>query len=152
MMCECELSRIILRDTTEEQFIYLREKGGERRVFPIVIGRFEARAIDRSVRNQSPPRPMTHDLLATVVEASGARLARVDVTELREGTFFAVLHLERDGGTVEVDARPSDAIALALRASAPIFASESVIKKQSSEELEQWLENLKPEDFGKLDS
>jgi len=128
-MHECELSRIILRDTTEEQFIYLREKEGDRRVFPIVIGRFEARAIERGVRSQAAPRPMTHDLLATVVEAAGGRLVRVEITELKEGTFFAVLHLEREGGNVEVDARPSDAIALAVRARAPIFVAEEVLRE-----------------------
>ena len=126
-MVECELSRIVLRDMAEEQFIYLREKGGDRRVLPIVIEKFVARAIDRSVRNQSPPRPMTHDLLATVVEALGGRIARVEITELKDGTFFAVLRVEKAGETVEVDCRPSDAIALAVRASAPIFVAEEVL-------------------------
>ena len=130
-MHECELTRIVLRDTTEEQFIYLREKDGARRVFPIVIGRFEARAIDRSVRRQSPPRPMTHDLLATVLEATGATLERVEITDLKEGTFFASLKVRRDGETVEVDSRPSDAIALAVRTGAPIFVSEEVLKEAS---------------------
>lgn len=128
-MHECELTRIVLRDTTEEQFIYLREKAGQKRVFPIVIGRFEARAIDRSVRNQNPPRPMTHDLLATVIEATGAVLSRVEITELKEGTFFASLNLQRDGETVRVDARPSDAIALSVRTGAPIFVAEDVLRE-----------------------
>ncbi len=127
-MVECELSRIVLRDTAEEQFIYLREKDGDRRVFPIVIGRPEARAIDRSVRGDKPPRPMTHDLLATVVDYSGAELVRVDVTSLDAGTFYAILHLRRDGETQEVDSRPSDGIALALRLGAPIFVSEDVLR------------------------
>jgi bifunctional DNase/RNase len=130
-MHECELTRIVLRDTTEEQFIYLREKDGARRVFPIVIGRFEARAIDRSVRKQAPPRPMTHDLLATVIEATGASLERVEITDLKEGTFFASLKVRKEGETVEVDSRPSDAIALAVRTGAPIFVSEEVLKEAS---------------------
>ena len=128
-MLECELTRIVLRDTTEEQFIYLREKDGARRVFPIVIGRSEARAIDRAVRNHAPPRPMTHDLLATVVEASGCKLERIEITSLEEGTFFASLHLRRDGETVKVDARPSDSVALAVRTGAPIFVSEEVLRE-----------------------
>jgi bifunctional DNase/RNase len=128
-MLECELTRIVLRDTTEEQFIYLREKDGARRVFPIVIGRSEARAIDRAVRNHAPPRPMTHDLLATIVEASGCTLERVEITSLEEGTFFASLHLRRDGETVKVDARPSDSIALAVRTGAPIFVSDEVLRE-----------------------
>lgn len=130
-MHECELIRIVLRDTTEEQFIYLREKEGARRLFPIVIGRFEARAIDRSVRRQAPPRPMTHDLLATVLEATGATLERVEITDLKEGTFFASLKVRKDGETVEVDSRPSDAIALAVRTGAPIFVAEEVLKEAS---------------------
>jgi bifunctional DNase/RNase len=130
-MHECELTRIVLRDTAEEQIIYLREKNGQGRVFPIVIGRTEARAIDRAVRNQSPPRPMTHDLLATVVEAAGCSLEKVEITDLKEGTFFGVLHLRRDGETFEVDARPSDAIALAVRTRAQIFVAEEVLKEAS---------------------
>ena len=128
-MHECELTRIILRDTTEEQFIYLREKDGTRRVFPIVIGRNEARAIDRAVRNNTPPRPMTHDLLATVVEASGCTLERVEITALKAGTFFATLHMRRDGETFKVDARPSDSIALAVRTGSPIFVSDEVLRE-----------------------
>jgi bifunctional DNase/RNase len=128
-MIECELSRIVLRDTAEEQVIFLREKSAPARVFSIVIGRPEARAIDRAVRNQSPPRPLTHDLLATIVEASGCTLDRVDITEVKESTFFAVLHLRRDGETFPVDARPSDAIALAVRTNARIFVSEEVLRE-----------------------
>jgi len=128
-MVECELSRIVLRDTSEEQFIYLKEKSGEGRVFPIVIGRPEARAIDRRVRNLASPRPMSHDLLAAVVDALGARLERVAITDLKDGTFFATLRLARDGETVEVASRPSDAIALAVRANAPIFVSEEVLRE-----------------------
>ena len=81
-MQECELTRIVLRDAAEEQYIYLREKEGARRVIPIVIGRNEARAIDRAVRNFAAPRPLTHDLLATVLEASGCTLERVEIPTL----------------------------------------------------------------------
>jgi uncharacterized protein len=128
-MHECELTRIVLRDTTEEQFIYLREKDGSRRTFPIVIGRSEARAIDRAIRNHAPPRPLTHDLLATVLEASGCTLERVEITALKAGTFFATLNLRRDGETFQVDARPSDSIALAVRTGSPIFVSDEVLRE-----------------------
>lgn len=128
-MPECELSRIVLRDTAEEQYIFLREREGSRRVFPIVIGRFEARAIDRTVRRQAFPRPMTHDLLAAVVEASGCTLERVEITDLKDGTYFATLHLRRETETVKVDARPSDAIALAVRTGAPIFVDDAVLRE-----------------------
>jgi hypothetical protein len=130
-MRECELTRIVLRDTAEEQFIFLREKEGAARSFPIVIGRPEARAIDRAVRNQAAPRPMTHDLLATIVEVGGFTLARVSITGLQEGTFFASLQLRREGETHEVDARPSDAIALAVRTGAPIYVAEEVLRDAS---------------------
>ncbi len=128
-MVECELTRLVLRDTAEEQFVFLREKGGERRVFPIVIARFEARAIGRPLRGETVQRPMTHDLLATAVEALGATVSRIEVTDLRGGTFFALVHLHRDGETVKVDARPSDAIALAVRSGAPIFVAEDVLRE-----------------------
>lgn len=128
-MQECELTRIVLRDTAEEQIIYLREKSGQARLFPIIIGRSEARAIDRAVRNQSPPRPLTHELLATIVEAAGCTLEKVEITDLKEGTFFGVLHLRRDGETFKVDARPSDAIALAVRTGSPIFVAEEVLRE-----------------------
>jgi hypothetical protein len=128
-MIECELSRIVLRDTAEEQYIFLREKDGGGRVFPILIGRFEARAIDRTVRRQAFPRPMTHDLLAAIVEATGTHLERVEITDLREGTYFSTLHLRRDTETVKVDARPSDAVALAVRMGSPIFVAEAVLEE-----------------------
>jgi bifunctional DNase/RNase len=128
-MHECDLTRIVLRDTAEEQIIFLREKAGQARTFSIVIGRPEARAIDRAVRNQAPARPLTHDLMATILEASGCTLEKVEITEVKESTFFAVLHLRRDGETFQVDARPSDAIALAVRTSAKIFVSEDVLRE-----------------------
>ena len=81
------------------------------------------------MRNQSPPRPLTHDLMATLVEASGCTLDKVEITEVKESTFFAVLHLRRDGEVFQVDARPSDAIALAVRTSAKIFVSEDVLRE-----------------------
>jgi len=87
-----------------------------------------------------------------ILEVARHRGARVVITDLNENTYFAKVHLMYEDSEYTVDSRPSDAIALALRSQAPIFASDTVIRKQSSEELEQWLENLKPEDFGKLDS
>jgi len=126
-MVEVQLSRIVIRETTDQQRIYLREKGGTRQ-FPIVIGIHEAVAIDRKVRDRAPPRPMTHDLLAALVTALGGTLQRVVISELKQNTFFARLDLETsDGDEVEVDARPSDAIALATHLGAPIFVAEDVL-------------------------
>ena len=129
-MIEVQLSRIVIRETSDQQRIYLREKGGTRQ-FPIVIGIHEAAAIDRRVRDRSPPRPMTHDLLSAVVDALGAKLVRVVISELRQNTFIARLDLERESGgdAIEVDARPSDAIALAVHLAAPIFVEKAVLEE-----------------------
>jgi len=100
-----------------------------RRMLPIWIGLFEAQAIVSQMRESKFPRPMTHDLLKAVIEAAGYRVDRVRVTKLEDKTFFALLDLRNDGGSVEVDARPSDAIALALRAEAPIYVAEEVLEE-----------------------
>ncbi len=123
-----QLFRIVIRETADQQYIYLREKGGGRQ-FPIVIGYPEASAIDRRVRGSDPPRPMTHELLASVVSGLDATLQRVVVCDLRNNTFYARLELlPPDGGpTIEIDARPSDAIALAVHLDAPLFVEESVL-------------------------
>jgi bifunctional DNase/RNase len=127
-MLEMQLSRIVIRETSDQQCIYLREKEGKRQ-FPIVIGIFEAWAIDRKVRDRGTQRPMTHDLLANVVRGLGGTLERVVISDLRDNTFFASLRFRRaDGTESEVDARPSDAIALAVHLAAPIFVEEKVIE------------------------
>ncbi len=121
-------------------------------MLPIWVGKSEASAISLSLENVAPPRPMTHDFMKSVLEAYEAKVISVVITDLAENTYFAKIHLMYEDSEYTIDSRPSDAIALALRSNAPIFASETVIRKQNSEELEQWLENLKPEDFGKLDT
>ena len=104
------------------------------------------------VENITTARPMTHDFMKAFLDAYQAKVISVVITDLNEHTYFAKVHLMYEDSEYAIDSRPSDAIALAIRSDAPIFASDAVIRKQSSEELEQWLENLKPEDFGKLDS
>ena len=121
-------------------------------MLPIWVGKSEAGAISMSLENVTPPRPMTHDFMKALLDAYNAKVISVVITDLSEHTYFSKIHLMYEDSEYTVDARPSDAIALALRSNAPVFANNSVITKQSSEELEQWLENLKPEDFGKLDS
>jgi bifunctional DNase/RNase len=122
------LQRILISETSDQQYIFLKEKGGDR-TFPIVIGFYEALAIDRFVKELAPPRPMTHDLLANVLSAVGAHVEKIEVTNLKESTFYAVVHLRaHDGRKAEVDARPSDAIALATAVKAPIFVSEKVLE------------------------
>jgi hypothetical protein len=123
-----ELSRIIISETNDEQVIVLKELHGER-AFPIVIGIWEAVAIDRNLKGKKTPRPMTHDLLENVINGLDSRLERIVVTELKERTFYAKLILRRNGKTVEVDSRPSDAIALAVQMRVPIYVDESVLEE-----------------------
>ena len=127
-MVEMELFRIRIDDKRRDQLIILREKNGNR-VLPIVIGIYEADAIRLKVSGVDLPRPLTHDLLQSTITELEAKLQMVVIHELRQGTFFAKLLLKTgDGRNKEVDARPSDAIALALRAEAPIFAEESLLE------------------------
>jgi uncharacterized protein len=121
-------------------------------MLPIWVGKSEASAISFALEGVAAPRPMTHDLMKAVLDAVDAKVISVVITDLNDNTYFAKIHLQYEDSEYSIDSRPSDAIALALRTNAPVFASESVLRKQTSEELEQWLEDLKPEDFGKLDS
>ena len=126
MEVPCELIRIMITETGDHQVIVLKESQGER-VFPIVIGFFEAAAIDRRIKGHVLPRPMTHDLLAAVIDALGGRLAKIVVTDIKDHTFYARLVIERNGDQVHVDARPSDAIALAVAGNTPIFVENHVL-------------------------
>jgi bifunctional DNase/RNase len=130
-MVECELARIIINDNSDQQYIFLREKGGDR-AFPIVIAIQEAMAIDRFVKDQKPPRPLTHELVFSILQSLGARVERTEVTKLEDSTFYANLVLRRGDEKIDVDARPSDAIALAVRSGAPIFVHEDVIDEVAS--------------------
>ena len=125
-MVEMELTRILIAETRDGQIIVLKEKNGER-AFPIVIGYFEAAAIDRHVKEIPMPRPLTHDLLSSVIRAFGGTLERVVINDLRDNTFFGRLIIKRNGETLDVDSRPSDAIALAVLTSTPIFVEEHVL-------------------------
>ena len=127
-MVEMSLSRILITETRDSQIIVLKEKAGNRS-FPIVIGLFEAAAIDRHVKNIRTPRPLTHDLLLSVIQSMAGVLERVVITELKDNTFYAKLVIQRDGDTVEVDSRPSDAIALAVQKQTPIFVEEAVLEE-----------------------
>ena len=128
MQIRCELVRIMITETGDHQVIVLKESEGKR-AFPIVIGFFEAAAIDRRIKGHVLPRPMTHELLSSVIEAMGGRLQKVIVTDLKDHTFFADLVIHRNGAEVHVDARPSDAIALAVAGSTPIFVEEHVLNE-----------------------
>jgi len=126
------LESIKINDTGDRQYIGLAEVDGQRSL-TIVIGYSEVQAIDRFMKEMRPPRPLTHELVSNLLEATGCKVERVDVTELREGTFYAMIRLERPDGTIaEVDARPSDAIALATALKAPIFVDPHVIQEAAS--------------------
>ncbi len=130
VMVHMELSRIIISETNDEQVIVLKEVDGAR-AFPIVIGIWEAVAIDRNIKGKKTPRPMTHDLLENVIRGLDANLDRIVVTDLRDRTFYAKLILRRNGTLVEIDSRPSDAIALAVQMRVPIYVEESVLEEVS---------------------
>ena len=130
MDVEVELSRIIINETSDQQIIVLKERHGAR-AFPIVIGIVEIFAIDRRLKGIQPPRPMTHDLLASVIEHVGAKVERIVIDDLREHTFYAKIYLSMNGRTVKIDSRPSDAIALCAAIDAPIFVADHVFDKTS---------------------
>ena len=126
MPVQMELKRIIISEIHEQQVIALKEVDGDRS-FPIVIGIFEATSIDRRVKGITNPRPLTHDLVANVVENLGGELQDVYINDLREHTYFAKLRIRQEGELIEVDCRPSDAIALAVTAKVPIYVAEDVL-------------------------
>lgn len=128
---EMELNKIRIDENRGEQVIVLKEKNGER-ILPIVIGIMEITAIKMRISNVAPPRPMTHDLFCNAINQLGARIEKIVITKLEQNTFFAKLIIQLNGKTEEVDARPSDSIAIALRAKAPIFVEEKIIEKVES--------------------
>jgi bifunctional DNase/RNase len=129
-MIEMELNKIIIDEKRQDQIIVLKEKKGER-LLPIVIGFLEATAIKMKVSGMVPPRPLTHDLLAVVIESLGAQVKKVVIDRLEDSTFHAkiILNTKTNDEEKAIDARPSDSIALAVRVKAPIFVEEEVIKR-----------------------
>lgn len=134
MSVKMQLARIIISEISDNQVIYLQEVDGDRQ-FPILIGIFEATSIDRRVQDGfTPPRPLTHDLIVATAESLGATIESVVITDLQEHTYFAKLQMRRDEELIEVDARPSDAIAVAVTYDPPlpIFVSEEVLAQSSN--------------------
>lgn len=131
MEVRCDLARIIITETSEQQIIVLRERDGER-AFPIVIGIFEATAIDRRLKGHPVQRPLTHDLLATIIEQMGGELEKIVINDLLDRTFFAKIVIRHGGQLLEVDARPSDAIALGVAGDVAIYVEDHVLDEASS--------------------
>jgi uncharacterized protein len=164
-MVEVTVSRIGL-DAQSQAFVVILEESGGTRALPIWIGRPEAEAIAAHLNQVPRERPMTHDLAASLVTGLGGLLRRVQITRVVQGTFHAELHVHRAGTVVVVDARPSDAIAIALRLDAPVFVAEALFEDSddtvpesdpptdgdhlSAQELQRKLAQLRPEDFGKF--
>jgi bifunctional DNase/RNase len=126
MSVQMELSKIIISEMQDQQIIVLTEVDGDRK-FPIVIGNPEALAIDRRLKGHVHPRPLTHDLLASVIEHLGGAIDRIEINNLQDHTFFARIHIRQNGQTVKVDSRPSDAIALGVATNVPIWVAEHVL-------------------------
>jgi len=158
MQIEMTIKGLMIDPITNMPIIVLRDQDGQR-MLPIWVGVFEANAIALQIENVETPRPMTHDLLKRVIDGLGAVVERIVVCELRENTFYATIHLETARGSVVIDARPSDAIALALRTRSKIFVEEAVIQSARSVEmsreqmdigrLQKWLEGLSDDELGK---
>ena len=158
MEVEMKIRGLMMDPVSNMPIVVLKEQGSEA-VLPIWVGVYEANAIALEIEKVTTPRPMTHDLLKNLLVGLETMVSKVVVTELRDDTFFAVIWLERNGQSISIDSRPSDALALALRMDCPIFVEEEVLKtskvaanvsdRVSSEELRKWLENLGEDDLGR---
>jgi bifunctional DNase/RNase len=159
MLIEMTIKGLMLDPVTNTPIVILKDKEGDR-VLPIWVGLFEANAIALQIENVATPRPMTHDLLRNIITNLDGRVDRIVVSDLKENTFYAIVHLTVRGERVVVDARPSDAIALALRTRAPILVDEAVIENaktvdlgaerlENNEKVQKWLEALDPSDLPK---
>ena len=158
MQIEMNIKGLMVDPVTNMPIVILRDKDGQK-VLPIWVGIFEANAIALQIENISTPRPMTHDLLKNIIQDLKGSVQKVVVCDLQENTFYALIYLALNGDTVAIDARPSDAIALALRTRAPILVEEAVIDtaktvdfnadRTDNDRLQKWLESLDPEELGK---
>ncbi len=158
MEIEVKIKGLVVDPISKMPIVVLEDPVTER-ILPIWIGVFEANAIALSIENIPTPRPMTHDLMKSILDNLDVFVEKIVVNDVRNNTFYALIHCRQGNQQYIIDSRPSDAIALALRAQSPIFVEEEVIKRaqslkldenlEASEKLKEWLESLKPEDFGK---
>jgi len=157
-MLEMVVHGITLDPVSQMPIVVLKAKDDDETVLPIWIGIFEADSILRELQKVEPPRPMTYELMKNVITQMGGVVDKVVINDLRDSTYYAEVHVLQGNNLLIIDSRPSDAINIALRFSAPIFVEESVLEKskvpkpeedEEKEKLKEWLENIKPEDFEK---
>ncbi|HYA31623.1 MAG TPA: bifunctional nuclease family protein [Thermodesulfovibrionales bacterium] len=140
----------LLFDPRSSMYILLLKEMEGNSTLPIWIGKPEADSIALALGGVMTPRPLTHDLVKNILGGLKIKLTKVVITEILDNTYYALLHLADGKREVPVDSRPSDAVAVALRLNAPIFVDDGILEKKSTDELEEWLKNLKPEDFGNV--
>ena len=170
MLIEMKVAGLTIDPLLNNYIIILKDPENKRSL-PIWVGTFEAHAIAHGLNGSGLPRPLPYDIMKELLNKFGLKLKRIIVSDLRDNTFYAIIELVKDGQVIQIDSRPSDAIALAVRVGAPIMVSDMVIKKARNidisqneskekghklsnldqEDLREWLENLKPEDFGKYE-
>jgi uncharacterized protein len=158
MEVEMKIRGLMMDPVSNMPIVILKDVGGNS-ILPIWVGVYEANAIALEIEKVTTPRPMTHDLIKSLLAGLSTGMKKVVVSELKDDTFYAVIWLERDGEIISVDSRPSDALALALRLDCPIYVDEAVLKsskmassvsdKVNQEEMRRWLEGLNDEDMGR---
>jgi bifunctional DNase/RNase len=159
-MLEMKVKGLALDPLTSTPIVILKDLA-EGRALPIWVGVFEANAIALEMESVPTPRPMTHDLIKNVIEGAHAKVIRIVINDIKDNTFYAVIVLSSNGNEVSIDSRPSDAIALALRVDAPIYVAKKVLDEarlidlsepeEDEEKWKEWIEDLRPEDFGKYE-
>jgi bifunctional DNase/RNase len=160
MAVEMKVKGLMWDPVSRMPIVILKTQEGEN-LLPIFVGLFEANAIAQQLDGSLSPRPMTHDLLGNLIDALHGRVERVVITDLKDNTFYALIHIERNGEKLAIDSRPSDAMALALRVKVPIFVEDTVLERSSAtgeegqvdeaERLRRWLETVDPEELGRYE-
>lgn len=140
----------LLFDPRSSMYILLLKDAEGTATLPIWIGKPEADSIALAIGRVATPRPLTHDLIKNLIQNLRLKVVRIVVTEILDNTYYAMIHLSDGKNETSIDSRPSDAIAVALRVNAPIFVEDNILERKSADELEEWLKNLKPEDFGNV--
>lgn len=149
MLIQMKVEGLLFDPRSSMYILLLKEIDGDS-TLPIWIGKPEADSIALALGGVITPRPLTHDLIKNLLDSIKIRITRVVVTEILDNTYYALIYLTDGKREIPVDSRPSDAVAIALRVSAPIFVEEGIMERKSTDELEEWLKNLRPEDFGNV--